>query len=216
MSAARKLVSRKPIPPSGPELVLKFGIVSDIHNNVEALDRALELMGGIDELLCLGDIVSQTRFSNETVARLRERAARVVLGNHDVEYLKYAAPGAVARGAADAELVEWLRAQPERQELEVAGKRLLMVHATPWTYDYVYPGSPEMKRFAEVEADFVLGGHTHTPYAGRIGRALVVNPGSTGQGRFQEGRNLLSCAVLDAVTDEVRLIDFPELPLDWG
>ena len=140
-------------------------------------------MGDVDELLCLGDCVSHIRFSNEVISILRDRGARVVLGNHDTEYLTHVAGGPSQKGVADDALVDWLRGQPERIEMQVAGKTLLMVHATPWSYDYVYPRSPQMKRFAEVEADFVLGGHTHTPFAGRIGRPLVINPGSAGHGR---------------------------------
>lgn len=161
---------------------MRLGIVSDLHGNVRGLDEALRRMDSVDGLLCLGDVVSETMWSDAVVAR----------------------------GTADRELVEWLRAQPERRQLEVCGKTLLMVHSTPWTYDYVYPGSPEMQRFAEVEADFVLGGHTHTPFVGRIGRALVINPGSAGQRRQVTSVGpLLSCAVLDAATEQVELLDYP-------
>jgi putative phosphoesterase len=191
---------------------VKFGIVSDIHRNADALAEALRLMGDVDELLCLGDAISHTRFSNEVVGMLRDRGARMVLGNHDIDYLKRLSAAQTQRGLVDGDLVDWLKAQPERIDLDVAGKRLLMVHATPWSWDYVYPGSREMRRFAEVDADFVLGGHTHTMFAGRIGRPLVINPGSAGHGRDQGAGPTVSCAVLDAVTDEVRLIEFPEHP----
>lgn len=188
---------------------MRIGIVSDIHCNAWALEQALRRMGRIDALLCAGDAISQTRFSDEVVKRLRQLGAQVVLGNHDLEYLTHAADKAVESGRADGELVQWLRGQPQRLEMKVAGKRLLMVHATPWSWDYVYPGSPQMNRFAEVEADFVLGGHTHTPFSGRIGRPLVVNPGSAGHGRFHPEGPILSCAVLDAALEEVQFFDFP-------
>lgn len=191
---------------------MKFGIVSDIHNNADALEEAFRLMGDVDEVLCLGDSVSQTRFSNDVIRLLRERGARTVLGNHDVDYLKRLAEPQVGAGKVDGDLVAWLAGQPETLELDVAGKRLLMTHATPWSRDYIYPGTKAMARFAEVEADFVLGGHTHTPFSGRIGRPLVINPGSTGHSRFIDGELRLSCIVLDAVTDEVRLIEFPDQP----
>ena len=191
---------------------MKFGIVSDIHGNVDGLAEAFRLMGDVDEVLCLGDTVSQTRFSNGVVAMLRERGAHMVLGNHDVDYLRRLADTQVAAGKVDGELVDWLAGQPETHAFDVAGTQLLMTHATPWSRDYIYPGSKEMTRFAEVEADFVLGGHTHTMFAGRIGRALVINPGSAGHSRFINGAPLLSCAVLDAITDEVRLIEFPDQP----
>jgi putative phosphoesterase len=191
---------------------LKIGVISDIHCNVAGFEEALRLIGDVDELLCLGDCVSQIRFSNEVVALLQARQARVVLGNHDVEYLNRLADAPSQRALVDRALVDWLRRQPERIDLDVAGKRLVMVHAAPWTRDYVYPGSREMRRFAEVDADFVLGGHTHSPFAGRIGRAMVINPGSAGHARNQGGGPKLSCAVFDPHTDEVQLIDYPDQP----
>jgi putative phosphoesterase len=190
---------------------LKIGIVSDVHNNAAALEAAIDLMGDVDELFCAGDSVSQVRFTNDAVALLRDRCARMVLGNHDIDYLRYVAHQPSQRGVVDEELVEWLRSQPETVEIDPGGKRLIMTHATPWTKDYVYPGSREMKRFAEVDADFVLGGHTHSLFSGRFGRALVVNPGSTGEGRDVGEGPKVSCAILDTVTDEVQLLSFPEV-----
>lgn len=190
---------------------MKIGIVSDLHCNLPGLQAALELMGDVDELLCAGDSVLQFRFSNEVIGALRDRGARVVLGNHDVEYLTRVAHLPSQKGVVDDALVDWLRSQPETIEMDPDGKRLLMVHSTPWTYDYVFPGSREMRRFAEVDADFVLGGHTHALFSGRFGRALVVNPGSTGHSQVRGERVTLSCAVLDTATDEVRLLEFPEV-----
>ena len=190
---------------------MKIGIVSDIHNNAAGLTAALALMGDVDELLCAGDTVSQVKFTNDVVAILRDRGARVVLGNHDIEYLKHVAHRPSQRGLVDDTLVEWLRGQPETIEMDPGGKRLLMVHSTPWTYDYVFPGSREMRRFAEVEADFVLGGHTHALFSARFGRALVVNPGSAGHSRDKGEGLKLSCAILDTVTDDVQLLEFPEV-----
>ncbi len=190
---------------------MKIGIVSDLHCNVAGLQAALDLMGDVDELLCCGDIVLQVRFSNEVIRILRERGARCVIGNHDVEYLKRVAHLPSQRGIVDEDLVAWLAELPETIEMDPAGKRLLMVHSTPWTYDYVFPGSREMRKFAEVDADFVLGGHTHALFSGRIGRALVVNPGSTGHSVVRGADPTLSCAVLDTVSDEVRLLEYPEV-----
>jgi len=49
---------------------LKLGIVSDLHCNIDGLDRALEIMGPIDALLCLGDSIFEYRFSNAVVEHL--------------------------------------------------------------------------------------------------------------------------------------------------
>ena len=66
---------------------MKIGIVSDLHANAAGLAAALARMGPVDELLCVGDLVEESRFSNEVVTLLRDRGARCVLGNHDLQFL---------------------------------------------------------------------------------------------------------------------------------
>jgi hypothetical protein len=39
---------------------------------------------------------------------------------------------------------------------------------------------------------------------------MVINPGSAGDPRDHGNGRRLSCAVLDTVSDEVRIIDFPD------
>ena len=51
---------------------MKVGIVSDIHCNARGLAIALDLLGEVDELLCLGDAIFEYQFSNEVVALLKE------------------------------------------------------------------------------------------------------------------------------------------------
>jgi predicted phosphodiesterase len=55
---------------------LKIGIVSDVHCNIAGLKRAVEMMGEIDELLCLGDSIYEYRFSNEVIRYLQKTRAR--------------------------------------------------------------------------------------------------------------------------------------------
>ena len=62
---------------------MRLGIVSDIHDNLQALDQAIAEMGKVDELICAGDACYQFRFSNGVAQRLRECGARYVLGNHE-------------------------------------------------------------------------------------------------------------------------------------
>jgi putative phosphoesterase len=191
---------------------VRVGIVSDLHCNARALRRALELIGDVDELLCLGDSIYDFRFSNEVVQILKERQTQVILGNHEEGFL--GPQGARARGAdwVDPSLVDWLASRPHRLELCVGGKKLLMVHSTPWEPRgaYVFPHSPLLARFGEAEADFVLYGHTHCPLVHRAGHVLVVNPGSAGEARGSLNGMQLSCAVLDTASEEVEIFDFPD------
>lgn len=191
---------------------MKLGIVSDIHCNACGLRRALSLMRDIDELICLGDSIYEYRFSNEVVRILRERRALVIIGNHEEGFFGPSGARARARDGIDPDLAAWLAAQPHRRELEIGAKSLLIVHSTPWEPRgaYIHPDSGLLLRFAEAPADIVLYGHTHQQIARRIGRVLVVNPGSAGEARDPRNGGQLSCAVLDLGNEEVRLIDFPD------
>jgi putative phosphoesterase len=191
---------------------VKLGIVSDIHCNAAGLRRAIDLMGDIDELICLGDSIWEYRFSNEVAQILRERGAHTILGNHEEGFLGPLGERARAREDIDPALLDWLAARPHRIELERAGKRLLLVHSTPWEPRgaYIHPGDTLLARFAEAEADFVLYGHTHRQVVKRFGDVLVVNPGSAGDARDHHNGRQLSCAVLDTASQEVRIIDYPD------
>ena len=191
---------------------MRLGIVSDIHCNGAGLAQALTLMGDIDELICLGDSIYEYRFSNDVVRLLKDREAQVIVGNHEECFFGPHGIRARARPDIDPVLAEWLASQPQRRELTIGGKRLLLVHSTPWEPrgTYVYPGSSLLARFAEAEADVVLYGHTHQQVVRRIGPVLVINPGSAGEPRDSANRFQLSCAVLDTASEEVRVLDFPD------
>jgi putative phosphoesterase len=196
----------------GEALHVRVGIVSDIHCNAAGLDRSLALMGDIDELICLGDSIYEYRFSNEVVRTLRERRAAVIVGNHEEYFFGPQGTRARARDGIDPELAEWLASRPHRRQLELGGKRLLLVHSTPWEPrgTYVFPESALLAQFAEAEADFVLYGHTHHQVVRRFGRVLVINPGSAGDARDSRNGGQLSCAVLDTASEEVQVFDFSD------
>jgi putative phosphoesterase len=195
----------------GTEL-LKVGIVSDLHCNPQGLDVALKAMGNVDELLCLGDSIFEYRFSNDVVARLRERRAHIIQGNHEEVFMSAAGVRARERAGIDPALLNFLAEQPLRRYLELAGKRLLLIHSTPWEPrgEYLHPHSTKLNRFAEADADIVLYGHTHCQVVKRVGSVLVINPGSAGDARDSRNDRQLSCAVLDLSSEEVRVIDYPD------
>jgi protein phosphatase len=65
-----------------------------------------------------------------------------------------------------------------------------------------------LARLSEVDADYVVLGHTHTQMVERAGRALVINPGSTGEARDHSNGRRLSYAVLDTASGEVLIDNF--------
>jgi putative phosphoesterase len=189
---------------------VRIGIVSDIHTNAAGLQRALALMGDVDELICAGDAIYQYRFSNDVVRLLRERGAHVIQGNHEEVFLGPHGVRARAAATVDQELLAWLNERPLQIRTRLNGKELLVVHGSPWEpyREYIYPHSPVLRRFGELDADIVILGHTHYQMAERVGSTLVINPGSAGEPRDSRNNFQLSFAVLDTETEEVRFTDY--------
>lgn len=195
---------------------MRIGIVSDLHCNLGGLEAALQQMGAIDQLLCLGDSIYEYQFSNEVVERLRDLGALVIKGNHEEVFFGPHGARARAREGNDPALMAWLDAQPYRRNFSWAGTRVLMVHSTPWEPrgTYIYGHSNALQRFADADADIVMYGHTHEQLIVKVGEVLVVNPGSAGEGRDHRNGRKLSCAVLELPSGTVEVFDFqnPALP----
>ena len=191
---------------------MKIGIVADVHCNIEGLRTALDRMGPVDELVCAGDAVYQVRFSNEVAALLRERGARYILGNHERVLLGSWGESARSRPGVQRDLVEYMAGQPYHLETHVNGRKIVVVHGSPFDPhdEYLYPNSPNLRKLAQIDADLIVLGHTHFHLAERIGRALVVNPGSAGEPRDHRNGFRLSCAVLDTQSGEVTFHHFDD------
>ncbi len=63
---------------------MRYLIISDIHSNLEALERCLELTEGrYGRTLCLGDLVGYGPDPNAVIKRTRSIAEVIIRGNHD-------------------------------------------------------------------------------------------------------------------------------------
>lgn len=188
-----------------------LGIISDVHCNGRAMELALdELNGTVDDVWLAGDAVLQYRFSNEVIESVREHGITYVVGNHELTLLSQDGERARSAPAVRRHNVDFMSEAPKHVETRVSGKRLLMVHASPFApySDYLFPGSPELARCAELDTDILVLGHTHIPMAERVGSTLVVNPGSLGQGGDPAHPGMVSYAVLDTDSDEVTIHRF--------
>jgi putative phosphoesterase len=190
---------------------VKLGLVSDAHGNAEALDLALTaLEPRVDAILFAGDAFSDHRFSNEVVARLLDVEATYVLGNHEVSLLGPAGRAAREAPHVRSQLLEHVRSRPSEAVLATGGRRVLMVHASPWSprYQYLTPASRELDRCDELDVDFLVIGHSHLPFARRVGRTLVVNPGAVGRSDRPDSDDV-GYAVLDTDSGQVEHVSFP-------
>jgi len=164
-------------------------------------------MPSVDGVLCAGDAVSEYQFCAETVQLLQHVNAQCIQGNH--EMVLFSGRNAAYLKKCQAEfapaLLDILATAPVSLALEVAGARLLMVHASPWKpfEEYIFPRSPQLPRFAQLPYDFVILGHTHVPMVEYVDPVTVINPGSCSQPRDQDRRG--SYALLDLERREVTL-----------
>jgi diadenosine tetraphosphatase ApaH/serine/threonine PP2A family protein phosphatase len=60
-----------------------YGIISDIHSNLEAFLTVLDQLKKVDQLINLGDIVGYGPNPNECVEKVKELNIPTVAGNHD-------------------------------------------------------------------------------------------------------------------------------------
>ena len=64
---------------------MRYGIISDIHGNREALEASLAVLysAGVDRIACLGDVVGYGAEPDECCDIVRAHADLAVVGNHD-------------------------------------------------------------------------------------------------------------------------------------
>jgi putative phosphoesterase len=188
---------------------LLIGVVSDVHCGREWLSLALSQLGDrVDAVWCAGDINLESRFCAPTVQLLRERGARAIVGNHDVVLL--GPHGVRARAEVPDDDVDlcWLRQLPTEIDEVVGGRRVRMIHGSPWEpHDsYVGPADRRWRRADELGVDVLILGHTHQPMAQRSGTTLVVNPGSTTEPRQPDRRRTMAIIDLDDLTAQIATI----------
>lgn len=171
---------------------MRYAIVSDVHGNLESLERALSTIDVQDTLISLGDVVGYGPNPNECVAALRERVTHAVLGNHDlaavenfgVENFNAAARTAIAwtQSVLDEASKAWLDALPYELRLP----DFLLVHGAPVDYfDYILDKAAASRGFEQTDARVVFIGHTH------IAEYWVQEPdGSVGHRHMQHGGEL--------------------------
>jgi predicted phosphodiesterase len=172
---------------------VRYAIVSDVHGNLESLQRALALIDPEDVVLCLGDIVGYGPNPNECVRLIRERARHAVLGNHDlaalenygVEYFNDAARAAIAwtQDVLDEPNREWLNGL----SYELRFPEFLLVHGAPVNYfEYILDKRTAARAFERTDAPVVFVGHTH------IAEYWVLEPdGTVGHKHMQLGGDLI-------------------------
>ena len=182
---------------------MRIVVVSDIHGNAVALDAVLADLQSeqYDQAVCLGDAIQGGPQPAAVVARLRELAWPVVMGNADDWLLTGQDSGAEPVSDARQQQLDAVRAWQLTQlsPLDLAFMRLfqsslrlplddqrslLCFHGSPRSYDEVIlPLTPDEVAAAYLNPEprtVYTGGHTHVQFVRHFGPTFHFNPGSVG------------------------------------
>jgi predicted phosphodiesterase len=217
---------------------MRVAVISDVHSNLHALHAVLTEIEAEapDELWCLGDVVGYGPRPNECADIVRERAAIVLVGNHDLaavgkldttEFGPLAAESATwTERALGAEQAAWLRT------LEPAGARegIELYHGSARNpvWEYVLSEEAAGETMRVTSARLVLVGHSHVALAlawdgsradgglarggtdlDTAGARWLLNPGSVGQPRDGDPRAAWLLIDIEARRAAFRRVPYP-------
>lgn len=210
---------------------MRYGILGDIHGNLEALNVAVETLEhrGVDRFLQMGDLVGYGADPAPCIARIIELQATVVAGNHDwavIGKLDTSFFNVYAR-----EAVEWTRSHLSREDrrfleelplVEEVDDQVTLVHATldqPEVFDYIQTYYDAHRSLKALRTLVCFMGHSHVPMAFLQKDTIVhsnsehfalndvehalINVGSVGQPRDENPKTAF--AIYDTDTHEYTL-----------
>jgi diadenosine tetraphosphatase ApaH/serine/threonine PP2A family protein phosphatase len=209
---------------------LLFGLFGDIHGNLEALQIAVAEMqkAGVDEYLCLGDIVGYGADPEPCVQIVRELGALTIAGNHDHAVIgclditffnQYAREAALwTRSHLSEESQRWLRGLSFVEHCE----QFTLVHGSlqaPEIFNYVQHLKDAEYNFRILDRPLLFLGHSHQPLAFfnttpmtytleptiHVEKEVksIVNVGSIGQPRDEDPR--AAFALYDDATGQIEI-----------
>src|SRR5262245_23792625 len=153
---------------------MKYGILGDIHANLEALEAVLGEMDkqGVDKYVSVGDLVGYGANPTECIAKVRELGAVVTAGNHDfaaVDKLNIDFFNTYARESA-----LWTRSVLSEEDKDFIKSLKLVEYCDNFTVVHSTLYSPELFEYIQTSYDAHLSfeqqttplsflGHSHVP-----------------------------------------------------
>ena len=181
---------------------MRVALIGDVHANLPALEAVLAHARdrGIEAIWNVGDFVGYGPFPDEVVQRLRQEGALSIVGNYDLKVLKFEKKKEKWRRTKRPEKLlafQWahdhlsreshsyLRSLPKELRLHVESRRILLTHGSPASNEEpLTPGTPEerLRELAQgADADVIVCGHSHQPFAREVHGVWFINTGSVGR-----------------------------------
>ena len=210
-----------------------YGLISDIHGSLEALEAVLAELKDCDAFLCLGDLVGYGPDPEACIDRVRELPGLVcIAGNHDLAVVNRFDVTWFNDHAREA--VFWTQRQLSSEHLAYLASLPLraraadaeLVHGSlPNEMDYITTAWEAASCFEAMVGDLCFVGHTHVAeyYWQRDHSCLpeqkalwsggtvplaedlryIVNPGGVGQPR--DGNRAASCGLYNTESRSVEV-----------
>lgn len=219
---------------------MKYAVISDLHANLTALKAVMSDAAalGAESLVCLGDITGYGPLPAETLSLVKKSAALAVAGNHDdavsgridpADFIDLAGDAVERhRSALSKDDLGFLSSLPYTAKIEGA----LLAHGDvtdPAAFNYIDDDDSAAANFEATDEQIVFVGHTHVPCiyitgaSGRVyrleaqsfvieeGKRYIVNPGSVGYPRENDGKCFSSYALYDSAAKTVTFRFLPFL-----
>lgn len=147
---------------------MRYAVLSDVHSNLESLERALAQIRDDDVVVSLGDMVGYGANPNECLTLLQRRVQHAVLGNHDLaaisgfgieHFNEYAREAIVWTQSV---LNDTGKAWLDTLGYELRFPEFLLVHGAPVNYfEYILEKRDAARAFEATDAPLIFVGHTH-------------------------------------------------------
>jgi predicted phosphodiesterase len=176
----------------GGERKMRYGVISDVHANLPALEAVVAELEriGVDAYACAGDLVGYGPQPNECVKAIRQLGAVTVAGNHDLIAIGQLSEDRCerlarqslrwTRGVLDEETRDYLGRLP--QQAPLAGGVLVTHGSLNDPQEYVLDverAAAQLNRLSEQlpAARILVVGHTHRAFA-TDGASKALGPGA--------------------------------------
>ncbi len=214
---------------------MRYGILSDVHGNLEALESALRALETerIDAWLSTGDIVGYGADPVRCVEIIRSLEPRIVAGNHDwavagrlsLDFFNSYARDAIlwTREFLDDDAVRWLGSL---ELISIEGE-VTLVHSTlsaPQDFDYLLTAYDAFLSLQRLTTRVCFVGHSHVPvtfsdtggvsfsFADHVdlesAQRFIVNAGSIGQPRDENPHASFGIYDSEARSVEIRRVEY--------
>ncbi|MHC1784017.1 MAG: metallophosphoesterase [Anaerolineaceae bacterium] len=181
---------------------MKIALIADIHGNLPAIKTVLKhaRSQGAREIWNAGDTIGFGPFPDEVIRLLDKNNAISIIGNADRKALRVKSFSTEKRGGLDPE--KWSSAQwafdhlskssqkllsnlPRERRFLTKDWKVLITHGSPASEkEHLGPETPE-ERLRELagmnQAQIIICGHSHRPFARLVDETWFINPGSVGR-----------------------------------